>query len=125
MPDIEIVELQSQRIVGMIAETSMATIGNVTFACADPALLCRFWTAALGYAEQEAPPGFREAWLAAGRPGLGAGDGPQRRLAAAPCAIGQHQRCAGTQPRSRRMAKISALLFRLLMTPLIMAAPPL
>jgi predicted enzyme related to lactoylglutathione lyase len=44
----------------------MAPIGNVTFTCADPARLCEFWAAALGYTVQEAPPGFMAALLASG-----------------------------------------------------------
>jgi predicted enzyme related to lactoylglutathione lyase len=44
----------------------MATLGNITFACEDPASLARFWAAALDYEVQEAPPEFMEAWLAAG-----------------------------------------------------------
>jgi len=45
----------------------MARLGNITFACEDPAALCAFWAAALGYEVQEAPPAFMEAWVAAGR----------------------------------------------------------
>lgn len=44
----------------------MASLGNITFACEDPERLAGFWAAALGYVEQEAPPEFMEAWLAAG-----------------------------------------------------------
>lgn len=44
----------------------MASLGNITFACEDPGRLAGFWAAALGYVEQEAPPEFMEAWLAAG-----------------------------------------------------------
>jgi predicted enzyme related to lactoylglutathione lyase len=47
-------------------------LGNVTFTCEDPERLARFWAAALGYEEQEAPPEFMEAWLAAGRDPNGA-----------------------------------------------------
>ena len=50
----------------------MARLGNVTFACEDPAALCAFWSAALSYQVQEAPPAFMEAWLAAGRDPNGA-----------------------------------------------------
>jgi predicted enzyme related to lactoylglutathione lyase len=45
----------------------VASLGNITFACADPARLAGFWAAALGYELQEAPAEFMEAWLAAGR----------------------------------------------------------
>jgi hypothetical protein len=45
----------------------MAQLGNITFACDDPAFLCAFWCAAIGYRVQEAPPEFMEAWIAAGR----------------------------------------------------------
>jgi predicted enzyme related to lactoylglutathione lyase len=39
----------------------MASIGNITFACADPARLAAFWAKALGYVEQAAPPDLIEA----------------------------------------------------------------
>jgi predicted enzyme related to lactoylglutathione lyase len=59
-------------------------LGNITFTCEDPARLARFWAAALGYEEQDAPPEFMEAWLAAGRDPNGAaaivdpnGNGPR------------------------------------------------
>jgi predicted enzyme related to lactoylglutathione lyase len=45
----------------------VAQLGNITFACDDPAALCAFWVHALGYEAQEAPPAFMEAWIAAGR----------------------------------------------------------
>jgi Glyoxalase-like domain len=45
----------------------VAQLGNITFACDDPAALCAFWAAALGYEEQPAPPEFMQAWIAAGR----------------------------------------------------------
>jgi hypothetical protein len=45
----------------------MARIANITFTCADPGRLARFWAETLGYEMQEAPPEFMEAWLAAGR----------------------------------------------------------
>lgn len=38
----------------------MAAIGNITFACEDPATLATFWAAAVGYDMQEAPPGLME-----------------------------------------------------------------
>lgn len=44
----------------------MASLANITFACESPSLMARFWADALGYDVQEAPPGFMEAWLAAG-----------------------------------------------------------
>lgn len=50
----------------------MGRISNITFACEDPARLSKFWAAALGYVEQEAPPEFMEAWLASGRDPNGA-----------------------------------------------------
>ena len=39
----------------------MASIANVTFACADPGALAEFWAAAVGYEVQDAPPGLLEA----------------------------------------------------------------
>ncbi len=36
----------------------MAKIGNITFACKDPAKLAGFWAAALDYEIQDAPPDF-------------------------------------------------------------------
>ena len=38
---------------------------QVTFDCADPAALSEFWAAALGYKQQDPPPGFNswEDWL--------------------------------------------------------------
>ena len=42
-------------------------LGNITFACEDPAALADFWAAALGYVSQPAPPEFMEAWIAEGR----------------------------------------------------------
>ena len=50
----------------------MATIGNITFACEDPAGLASFWAAALDYQIQDVPPEFMEAWLAEGRDPNGA-----------------------------------------------------
>ena len=50
----------------------MPKIGNVTFACEDPAALAAFWAAALDYEIQEVPPEFVEAWLAEGRDPNGA-----------------------------------------------------
>ncbi len=50
----------------------MARIGNITFACDDPARLADFWADALGYVKQEAPPEFMDEWLAAGRDPNGA-----------------------------------------------------
>lgn len=44
----------------------MASIGNVTFACEDPAGLVEFWAAALEYEVQEPPPGLLEAIEAEG-----------------------------------------------------------
>ena len=44
----------------------MATIGNITFASADPAGLAAFWVAALDYELEEAPPGLLEAIEAEG-----------------------------------------------------------
>lgn len=44
----------------------MASIGNITFACADPASLAAFWAEATGYDIQEAPPGLLEAIEAEG-----------------------------------------------------------
>jgi glyoxalase superfamily protein len=45
----------------------VAQLGNITFACDDPAALCVFWAEALGYERQDAPPEFMRAWIAAGR----------------------------------------------------------
>lgn len=45
----------------------MASIGNVTFACENPADLAEFWAAALEYEVQEAPPGLLEAIETEGR----------------------------------------------------------
>ena len=39
----------------------MSSIGNITFACQDPAKLASFWAAALEYDIQDAPPGMLEA----------------------------------------------------------------
>lgn len=50
----------------------MPRIGNITFACEDPARLAAFWATALDYQIQEVPPGFMEAWLAEGRDPNGA-----------------------------------------------------
>lgn len=50
----------------------MARLANITFAADDPRRLCAFWCAVLGYVPQEAPPGFLEAWVAAGRDPEGA-----------------------------------------------------
>ena len=36
----------------------MASIGNVTFACEDPAALAEFWAAAIEYELEELPPGL-------------------------------------------------------------------
>ena len=44
----------------------MASIGNITFACEDPAALAAFWAAAVGYEVEEAPPGLIEAIEAEG-----------------------------------------------------------
>ena len=44
----------------------MASIGNITFACEDPASLAEFWAAAIDYELEEAPPGFLEAIEAEG-----------------------------------------------------------
>ncbi|TYL38634.1 glyoxalase/bleomycin resistance/dioxygenase family protein [Natronococcus pandeyae] len=44
----------------------MASIGNITFACEDPDGLAAFWTAAVDYELQEAPPGLLEAIEAEG-----------------------------------------------------------
>jgi len=44
----------------------VAKIGNITFACADPAALCAFWAAALDYEVEEAPPGLLESLAEAG-----------------------------------------------------------
>ncbi|USZ71754.1 VOC family protein [Natronosalvus halobius] len=44
----------------------MASIGNVTFACADPGALSEFWAEAVDYELQEPPPGLREAIEAEG-----------------------------------------------------------
>lgn len=44
----------------------MASIGNVTFACEDPAGLASFWADALAYELEEPPPGVLEAIEAAG-----------------------------------------------------------
>ena len=50
----------------------MAFIGNITFACADPAALALFWAETLGYIVQEAPEEFMKAWIAEGRDPNGA-----------------------------------------------------
>lgn len=44
----------------------MAKIGNITFACSDPARLARFWAAALEYDVQETPESFLKELEAAG-----------------------------------------------------------
>ncbi|WP_255170526.1 VOC family protein [Natrononativus amylolyticus] len=44
----------------------MASIANITFACDDPDSLAEFWTEAVGYERQEAPPGLLEAVEAEG-----------------------------------------------------------
>ena len=44
----------------------MATIGNITFACEDPASLAEFWAGALDYELEEPPPGLLEAIEAEG-----------------------------------------------------------
>ena len=44
----------------------MASIGNITFACSDPASLAAFWAAATGYELQEAPPDLLDAIEAEG-----------------------------------------------------------
>lgn len=44
----------------------MASIGNITFACEDPASLAAFWSNALDYELEEPPPGLLEAIEAAG-----------------------------------------------------------
>ena len=44
----------------------MGTIGNITFACADPDALASFWAAAIGYEREEAPPELMEAIEEAG-----------------------------------------------------------
>lgn len=44
----------------------MASIGNVTFACDDPAALASFWAAAIDYEVEEPPPGLLEAIEAEG-----------------------------------------------------------
>lgn len=44
----------------------MATIGNITFACQDPAGLAAFWAEALEYDLEPAPPGLLEAIEAEG-----------------------------------------------------------
>jgi predicted enzyme related to lactoylglutathione lyase len=46
--------------------TEAPYIGNVTFSSAAPRKLGAFWSAALGWPEQEAPPGFLDMLLAAG-----------------------------------------------------------
>lgn len=38
----------------------MASIGNITFACEDPAALAEFWAEATNYEIEEAPPGLIE-----------------------------------------------------------------
>lgn len=50
----------------------MVTIGNITFACDDPASLAAFWADALGYELQAFPPELEEAWVAAGNDPNGA-----------------------------------------------------
>jgi len=45
----------------------VAQLANITFACDDPSGLCSFWAEALDYEQQEAPPEFMQAWIAAGR----------------------------------------------------------
>jgi hypothetical protein len=46
-------------------ESNMSALFQVTFDCADPASLSRFWVAALDYKLQNPPPGFSswEEWL--------------------------------------------------------------
>lgn len=62
----------------------MASIGNITFACDDPARLAEFWAAALDYAVQEAPPDLMAAIVEEGKdPNMAAaiidpkGEGPR------------------------------------------------
>ena len=38
----------------------MASIGNITFACEDPATLAEFWAETINYELEEAPPGLIE-----------------------------------------------------------------
>lgn len=42
------------------------TIGNLTFDAADPARLCAFWVAALGYEEEQPPAGLLDELRSAG-----------------------------------------------------------
>ncbi len=44
----------------------MASIGNITFACEDPASLAAFWCKAIGYELEDPPPGLLEAIEEAG-----------------------------------------------------------
>lgn len=62
----------------------MTSIGNVTFACADPNRLATFWASALEYEREEWPAELQQAWEEAGRDPNGAaaivdpdGDGPR------------------------------------------------
>ena len=44
----------------------MATLGNITFACKDPAQLASFWASALGYTVEELPQELLDALIADG-----------------------------------------------------------
>jgi uncharacterized glyoxalase superfamily protein PhnB len=44
----------------------MASIANITFACADPARLAEFWAEAIGYEVEDTPPGLLDAIEAEG-----------------------------------------------------------
>jgi predicted enzyme related to lactoylglutathione lyase len=43
----------------------LISIGNITFACAEPVKLAEFWAAALGYVPIEVPPEIEEAFRTA------------------------------------------------------------
>ncbi len=50
----------------------MLKIGNINFACDNPALMAVFWSNAIGYVVEEAPPEFMKEWIASGRDPNGA-----------------------------------------------------
>jgi predicted enzyme related to lactoylglutathione lyase len=61
------VSLIPDRMKKCAKRSPMASIANITFAADNPRRLADFWVAAVGYQRQEPPPGFIEAWVAAGR----------------------------------------------------------
>lgn len=75
----------------------MASIDNITFACEDPESLAEFWTKAIDYELQEAPPGLLEAIEAGGGETNAAaaaidpdGHGPRLFFKTMPCSSPDH-----------------------------------